>query len=328
MTDFQEKSFEELEREFKRKYQVFERAGQPSEVLGEGTYGKVYKARCAGTGKVVAIKESKDSNVEGVPPTAIREIALVQHLNHRNVVKLLDVFCSPTKLLLVFECLEHDLKKYMKSVGRAQEPHKHSLEPSVIQGLSFQLVEGIQFCHGHRVLHRDLKPQNLLISSEHGELVLQIADFGLARSYNIPVGKYTHEVVTVWYRCPEILLGCTHYSAPVDMWSTGCIMAEMATGSPLFMGDSEIDTIFKIFLKLGTPSLEEWPGLKDLPQWKPVFPNWPRKVWQSIRNVKDQMNSEGMDLLDKLLAYDPKIRLSGKAALEHPYFASDVRVRR
>lgn len=321
MTDG-EKSFEELEREFKKKYEVFEKVGgKPSEVLGEGTYGKVYKARCSGTGQIVAIKESKDSNAEGVPPTAIREIALVQHLNHRNVVKLMDVFCSPAKLLLVFEYLEHDLKKYMKSVAKP-------LEPSAIQELSFQLVDGIQFCHGHRVLHRDLKPQNLLISSDHGELVLKIADFGLARSYNIPVGKYTHEVVTVWYRCPEILLGCTHYSAPVDMWSVGCIMAEMASGSPLFAGDSEIDTLFKIFMKLGTPTMEEWPSLKDLPQWKPVFPKWPRKGWQNIRNVKDQMNTDGMDLLDKFMTYDPKTRLSGKAGLEHPYFAWVAGVRR
>jgi len=312
MAEFRDESFEELERQFKNKYDVFEKAaaGGPSEILGEGTYGKVYKARQVSTGELVAMKESKESSDEGVPSTAIREVALVRELSHPNVVRLLDVFCSTKKLVLVFEFCEHDLKKYMKSV-------QCKMDPKVIQHMSHQLCDGIQFCHANRILHRDLKPQNLLIDSH---LRLKIADFGLARSYTVPVPKYTHEVVTVWYRPPEILLGCTHYSVPVDIWGVACVIAEMATGAPLFAGDSEIDTIFKVFQKLGTPTVEEWPGLLDLPQFKPAFPKWPRKSWENIRNTKAQVGANGIDLIEKLMMYDPKRRISARAALQHRYF--------
>merc|ERR1719229_179250 len=152
----------------------------------------------------------------------------------------------------------------MKSLGR-------QLPPPSIKTLAFQLCRGVEFCHANRVLHRDLKPQNLLIDSQ---LRLKVADFGMARAFSLPVPKYTHEVVTTWYRAPEILFGTEEYSLPVDVWSAGCIMGEMATGAALFQGDSEIDTIFQIFRKLGTPTEADWPGLPDLPDFKPTFPQW------------------------------------------------------
>merc|ERR1719201_2280553 len=244
-------------------------------VLGEGTYGKVYKARNVRSGEAVAMKDMKlDAQEEGVPSTAIREIALLKELSHVNVVRLLDVFCKPSKLVLVFEFVENDLKKYMKSVNCR-------LAPPTIKSLAYQLCRGIEFCHANRIIHRDLKPQNLLIDSR---MRLKIADFGLARAFTLPVPQYTHEVVTVWYRPPEILLGSALYSIPVDLWGIGCVHAEMATGAPLFCGDSEIDTIFKIFQKLGTPTEEMWPGMGALPDFKPTFPKWPSKGWGNIRN--------------------------------------------
>merc|ERR1719384_2465298 len=256
-------------------------------------------------------KMKLDSEEEGVPSTAIREIALLKELSHDNVVKLLDVFCSTSKLVLVFEFVENDLKKYMKALGR-------QLTPASIKHLAFQLCRGVEFCHSNRVLHRDLKPQNLLIDQR---LRLKIADFGLARAYSVPVPKYTHEVVTVWYRAPEILLGSSLYSVPVDMWSVGCILGEMATGQPLFSGDSEIHTIFKIFQKLGTPTTEEWPGVNDLPEFKPTFPKWRPKGWENIRNMKEQLGADGVELIAKLMFYDPRRRVSARAALQHQYFA-------
>lgn len=306
MAEFQDESFEELERQFEGAYERQEMA-----MLGEGTYGKVFKALSRKTGQFVAMKRMKlDSEEEGVPSTAIREIALLKELSHDNVVKLLDVFCSTNKLVLVFEFVEQDLKKYMRSLGR-------QLTPEQVKQFSFQLCSGIEFCHANRILHRDLKPQNLLIDSRQH---LKIADFGLARAYSVPVPAYTHEVVTVWYRAPEILLGSDVYSVPVDLWSIGCVMAEMATGSPLFAGDSEIDTIFKIFQKLGTPSEEEWPGLANLKDWKPTFPKWKKKNWDNIRNTRAQVGQEGIELLDGTMVFDPKKRMSARRAMQHPYF--------
>merc|ERR1719265_969519 len=157
------------------------------------------------------------------------------------------------------------------------------LQPTTIRNLNFQLCRGVEFCHASRIIHRDIKPQNLLIDHR---MRLKIADFGLARAFTLPVPKYTHEVVTVWYRPPEILLGAPLYSLPVDIWSIGCVLGEMATGQPLFAGDSEIDTIFKIFQKLGTPTEQTWPGVSELPDFKPTFPKWPARGWPSIRNTQ------------------------------------------
>jgi len=304
MTDVDD--FEEAERRFESQYEIHEK-----QVLGEGTYGKVYKARSHRTSEWVAMKQMKlDAQEEGVPSTAIREIALLKELSHQNVVKLLDVFCKPNKLVLVFEFLENDLKKYMKALnGR--------LTSSTVKNFAFQLCKGVEFCHANRIIHRDLKPQNLLIDNR---MRLKLADFGLARAFTLPVPKYTHEVVTVWYRPPEILLGATLYSVPVDLWSIGCVLGEMATGQPLFAGDSEIDTIFKIFQKLGTPDETMWPGVSELPDFKPNFPRWQPRGWSAIRNTAAQVGPEGIDLLERLMTYDPRRRLSARQAITHKYF--------
>jgi len=284
---------------------------EPS-LLGEGTYGKVYKARSLKTGELVAMKQMKIENTEdGVPSTALREIALLKELkDHQNIVRLLNIFYKPNKLVLVFEYVENDLKKYMRGLDG-------NLKPATVNNFAWQLFKGVEFCHASRILHRDIKPQNLLIDQR---LRLKIADFGLARPFHVLLGEYTHEVVTVWYRPPEILLGSQIYSLPVDLWSIGCVIGEMATGKPLFAGDSEIDTIFKIFQKLGTPTEDIWPGISKLPDFKPSFPRWPPVPWCKIRNTAAQVGQEGIDLLEKLMYYDPRRRISAHRALQHPYF--------
>ena len=298
--------FQEAERGFESNYETIEKV-----LLGEGAYGKVYKARSVRTGEAVAMKQMNfDAQVEGVPTTAIREIALLKELSHPNVVRLLDVFCKPNKLVLVFEFLENDLKKYMKALDGP-------LSPFTVKHFAYQLCRGVEFCHANRIIHRDLKPQNLLIARR---LFLKIADFGLARAFAVPVPAYTHEVFTVWYRPPEILLGAELYSVPVDLWSIGCVIGEMATGAPLFAGDSEIDTIFKIFQKLGTPSEQVWPGVGELPEYKASFPNWLPRGWAQIRNTKQQVGTDGIDLLENLMCYDPRRRLPARRALQHAYF--------
>merc|ERR1719238_1383087 len=190
---------------------------------------------------------------------------------------------------------------------------RSSLSKVQVRNFALQLMTGLEFCHARGIIHRDLKPQNLLIDSSSGRL--KIADFGLARAFSLPIPKMTHEVVTVWYRPLEILLGSKLYSIPVDIWGVGCILAEMATGAPLFAGDSEIDTAFKIFQKLGTPNETVWPGVSELPDFKPTFPKWQPKGWANIRNTLTQVGPDGIDLLKKLMYYDPKKRWSARRAI-------------
>ncbi|RYR17392.1 hypothetical protein Ahy_B03g062153 isoform D [Arachis hypogaea] len=170
-------------------------------------------------------------------------------------------------------------------------------------------------CDSNRVLHRDLKPQNLLI--DRSSNALKLADFGLARAFGIPVRTFTHEVVTLWYRAPEILLGSHHYSTPVDVWSVGCIFAEMVNQRPLFPGDSEIDELFKIFRILGTPNEDTWPGVTSLPDFKSAFPKWAPK---DLATVVPTLEPAGLDLLSSMLRLDPSKRITARSALEHEYF--------
>lgn len=283
-----------------------------------------------------------NSEAEGVPSTAIREIALLKELDHPNVVRsvyhldtliltillrnalspkkvffyrLYDVVHADKSLYLVFEYLNQDLKKLLDG----QKHHTLGLSRSTVKSYLWQLLQGISHCHAHRILHRDLKPQNLLIDSKGH---IKLADFGLARSISLPIRTYTHEVVTLWYRSPEIMLGSPLYGPAVDIWSIGCIFVEMATNRALFPGDSEIDQLFRIFRTLGTPNESIWEGVSRLPDFKATFPQWQR---QDLEQYMPK-SPDGLDLLNKLLVYDPSKRISAKAAMNHPYF-KDVTVK-
>eukprot|EP00126_Sphaerothecum_destruens_P001375 Sdes_comp14216_c0_seq1m3428 len=278
------------------------------EKIGEGTYGVVYKAKDRQTGMFVALKKIRlEAEDEGVPSTAIREISLLKELKHDNIVRLLDVIHQESKLFLVFEFLDQDLKRFLDS-------RPSGLSSMEVKSYLYQLLKGIKFCHARRVLHRDLKPQNLLIDKAG---FIKLADFGLSRAFGIPLRTYTHEVVTLWYRAPEILLGSRHYSTPIDIWSIGCIFVEMVNNRPLFTGDSEIDQLFRIFRTLGTPNEETWPGVTSLPDYKPIFPTW---APQSVKELLPKLDASGIDLLSKMLIYEPGRRISAKQALVHPYF--------
>ena len=221
----------------------------------------------------------------------------------------MDVIHQDKKLYLVFEFLDVDLKKHL-------DTHPHvSNDRRVIKGYLYQMCAGIAYCHSHRVLHRDLKPQNLLVDQTTN--VLKLADFGLARAFGIPVRAYTHEVVTLWYRSPEILLGARHYSTPVDVWSIGCIFAEMINHAPLFPGDSEIDELFRIFRVLGTPDDGLWRGVEALPDYKTQFPQWRAKEW---KDICPSLDDAGLDLLKQMLQYAPHERISARDACNHRFF--------
>jgi serine/threonine protein kinase len=281
---------------------------QRLEVIGKGAYGEVYKAKHLATGELVAMKKewpsSSDSD-EGVPFTAIREISILKELDHPNVVRLIDVFMRRTDWWLAFELVSTDLKKYMERSQGGLEIHQ-------IKHFMGQMCSAMDYCHSRRILHRDLKPANILVTSE-GDL--KIADFGLARAISVPMRGYTHEVVTLWYRAPEILLGGKQYAMPIDIWSMGCIFAEMVKGKAVFMGDSEIGQLFAIFQEMGTPNRETWPDVESYPDYRPIFPQWRQKL-----SIAPQAGEHADNLLQLMLKYSPASRISAREALKHPFF--------
>ena len=210
----------------------------------------------------------------------------------------------------MFEYFNLDMKKFLDQKGGP-------LPNYLVKRLLKQLLEGLVHCHKRRIMHRDLKPSNLLIDQK-GEH-LKIADFGLARTFGLPLKSYTHEVVTLWYRAPEILLGSKVYSTAVDIWSVGCIFFEMAHKRPLFFGDSEIGQIFKIFKILGTPNDDIWQGIEQLPEMKATFPKWVVNGNEKIRKEAVNMDEQALDLLTKMVQLEPNKRISAKEALKHPY---------
>lgn len=233
----------------------------------------------------------------------------MKELKHENIVSLHDVIHTENKLMLVFEYMDKDLKKYMDSRG-----DRGQLDYITIKSFMFQLLQGIAFCHENRVLHRDLKPQNLLINNK-GQL--KLADFGLARAFGIPVNTFSNEVVTLWYRAPDVLLGSRTYNTSIDIWSAGCIMAEMYTGRPLFPGTTNEDELQKIFRLMGTPSERSWPGISQFPEYKPNFHIY---ATQDLRAILPQVDQQGLDLLGRMLQLRPEMRVSAKDALQHPWF--------
>ncbi|KAI9671026.1 MAG: negative regulator of the PHO system [Alyxoria varia] len=282
---------------------------QQLEKLGEGTYATVFKGRNRQTGELVALKEIHLDSEEGTPSTAIREISLMKELKHENIVSLHDVIHTENKLMLVFEYMDRDLKKYMDTHG-----DRGALKPPIIKSFMYQLLQGIAFCHENRVLHRDLKPQNLLINQKGA---LKLADFGLARAFGIPVNTFSNEVVTLWYRAPDVLLGSRQYNTSIDIWSAGCIMAEMFTGRPLFPGTANEDQLQKIFRLMGTPSPNTWPGIEKFPEYRKNFQQYATQDLGVLLPAVDQV---GLNLLNRMLQLRPDQRISAREALQHPWF--------
>ncbi|KAL1416180.1 hypothetical protein MTO96_006445 [Rhipicephalus appendiculatus] len=241
---------------------------------------------------------------------AMVEVSLLKDLKHNNIVTLHDIVHTEKSLTLVFEYLEKDLKQYMDDCG-------NFLSMNTVKCFLFQLLRGLAYCHGRRILHRDLKPQNLLIN-ERGEL--KLADFGLARAKSVPIKTFSNEVVTLWYRPPDVLLGSTDYSTSIDMWGVGCIFYEMASGRPLFPGSTVEDELHLIFRTLGTPTEATWPGIESRSEF--LAYRFPRYTPESLGSKVPRIGAPGVALLLEFLKFEPKMRISAKDAMRHSYFDS------
>lgn len=279
-------------------------------VLGEGTYGVVYKAVEKTEGFTVAIKKMHSNELEeGFPLTALREISFLQELQHPNIVRLLNVICSEGCVYLVLEFVESDLRKTLRSKG--------PFTGTALKVAMYQLLSALAFCHQNRIVHRDLKPGNILISANNN---VKLADFGLARAFQVPLHTYTHDVVTLWYRAPEILLGESHYTPAVDIWSAACVFAELVLGKVFLMGNSEIGQIYEIFKVFGFPtdSPDSWPGVTRLKYFKAEMPHF---KGQPLSSIFESLCPDGLDLLTKMFSYCPIRRITAKEALFHPWFS-------
>ncbi|CAE6412364.1 unnamed protein product [Rhizoctonia solani] len=283
--------------------------------VGEGTFGKVYKARSlANPDARVALKRIRmEGEKDGFPVTAMREIKLLQSLRHENVVNLHEMMVSKGNVFMVFEYMDHDLTGVLSQT-------QFTFTPAHLKSLCAQMLSGLAYLHQKSVIHRDMKGSNILLNN-YGEL--KLADFGLARFYSKRRrSDYTNRVITLWYRPPELLLGATVYGPEVDMWSAGCIMLELFTTKPAFQGNDEIHQLDAIARIMGTPSVEIWPGLTDMPWFELVKPTEPVKShFRSIFNK--YLSPAALDLAESLLAYDPNKRATAAQALQAPYFVSE-----
>mmetsp|Transcript_31767 Transcript_31767/g.106033 ORF Transcript_31767/g.106033 Transcript_31767/m.106033 type:complete len:475 (-) Transcript_31767:388-1812(-) len=289
------------------------------EQVGEGTYGQVYKARSRESGEIVALKRVRmDNEKEGFPITAIREIKILKVLNHKNIVRLHEIVTSDASdynhgkgsIYMVMEYCDHDL------TGLSDSGHRFS--PGQIKCYMKQLLEGLCYCHKNHVLHRDIKGSNLLIN-ESGQL--KLADFGLARPFDDQSKAYTNRVITLWYRPPELLLGETHYGPAIDLWSAGCILAELLLRKPILPGRNEFEQLDLVFKLLGTPTEQSWPGVSKLAYFDMMTKqNGGRHYMSRFDDKFAALEPMGKDLLRKLLAMDPSRRITAKEALDHDYF--------
>lgn len=315
--DIQMKSSEEIDdettRALKLKTFVLSKDLIALSKLGKGTYGTVYKVQNKKTNEFFAVKKIKmDVDTEGIPSTALREIAILKKMNHPNIVNIIELAFSDKNIELCLEYCEYDLKKFIDN---------HKADNSVynlrtIKSLMYQIIKATDYLHSHKVLHRDLKPQNVLVNQK---CIAKLADFGLSRVYSIPIRPYTKEVLTLWYRSPEMILGMSNYSIGLDIWSLGCIFGELFTTKPMFAGDCELDQLFQIFRVFGTFNEKMLPGYKSFPYFNKDFPYWKGCGLQSFmaQHAKIPLDSAAFDLLEKMLVIQPDKRISCREALSH-----------
>ena len=295
--------------------------------VGQGTFGEVHKARDRrNKSKFVALKKVlMDNEKEGFPITALREVRILQLLEHENIVNLIEICRSKSSQLakhsasfyLVFDFAEHDLAGLLSNF-------KVKFSLGEIKSVMKQMFNGLYYIHANKIIHRDMKAANVLITKKG---TLKLADFGLARAFSLErngkPNRYTNRVVTLWYRPPELLLGERNYGPSVDLWGAGCIMAEMWTRSPIMQGSTEQHQLKLIAQLCGAINPTAWPGVEKLQLYNTM--EWPKEARRRVKDrlrpyVKDQ---GACDLIDKLLLLDPSQRPDADAALMHDFFWTD-----
>lgn len=291
--------------------------------IGKGTFGEVFRARHKVTRKEVALKKIlMDNEKEGFPITAIREIKLLRSYKGENVVNLIEVCRSNSEVngkaisYLVFDFCHHDL------AGLIQEAHDRIRPLPIIKCIVKQILDGLFHLHQNKIIHRDMKSSNILITKEGH---LKIADFGLARPYSMDTSNrnYTNRVVTLWYRPPELLLGERNYAGAIDMWGVGCIMSELFIQKPLMQGSTEQNQLGLIVENIGPITPEVWPNVEELPLYGKLadFLSKPKSRTLMTTKIKRYThNLNALDLLQKLLKLDPNKRINANAALDHDFF--------
>ena len=275
--------------------------------LGEGTYDEVFDAVHNTTKERVTLKQIRvrDQEEDGIPSATVREIAICKEADHINIVKMVDVVAQVDRITLVFEKMDMDLASYLR---RAR------LDPGLMRSYAFQLLCGVAYLHSIRVIHRGINPSDIMLNRNG---LLKLANLGSARAYSVPIPAMTPHLKNLWYCAPELLLGTEVYGLETDMWSVGCVLAEMVRRTPIFRGDSEIDQLMHIFEVMGTPSDSEWPEWKTLPMYRVELPEFDKLNFKEfMENVDPQL----LDLISKILVLNPAKRITALEALEHEYF--------
>lgn len=280
-------------------------------VVGEGSYGTVYKVRDKVLEEICALKRLKiqKESSELMPQNFLREITNLKLLKHDNIVNLLGIAVGRNfqSTYLILEFCEYSLAIVIDEVERELLQHPQ------IKNIMKQLFTGLDYIHKNFILHRDISPSNILFS-ETG--ILKITDFGMSRK--ISSGSSTPNVGLRWYKAPEILFGSRNYTSAVDIWSCGCIFAELIRRRPVFKGDSDSDVILLMIEFLGTPTESLWPGFSELP----VPQNYELKLqpYNRIRSTFESESTPTISLMQKTIYYNPALRLSADQCLNQPYF--------